>query len=132
MRTRGLRLLHLIACVASVGVACQQHTSAGAPSPGTIITEAEIDSAHVSSAYELIQKLRPQFLVSRGNLTLDPREPPSQVHVYLDNQLYGDVSSLRGILIGTIESIRYYTGSEAQYKFGVNNAAGVIAVTTKH
>jgi len=34
-------------------------------------TEAEIDSAHVSSAYDIIHKLRPQFLISRGKLSLD-------------------------------------------------------------
>ena len=97
----------------------------------TTITEAEIDSAHVSTAYDVIHKLRPQFLVSRGKLSLDPKVPPALPRVYVDDQFYGDATTLRGIPAGTIESIRSYSGSEAQYKYGHDNAAGVIAITTK-
>ncbi len=137
MTTRRLELLHvavLVAALASLGAlaACVQHQATGAPSVGTIITEAEIDSVHLSTAYDVIHKLRPQFLADRGKMTLHPNDPPVQVRVYVDNQFYGDVSTLRGILTGTIESIRYYSGSEAQYKYGANNAAGVIAIFTKH
>jgi hypothetical protein len=98
----------------------------------TTITEAEIDSAHVSTAYDVIHKLRPQFLISRGKLSLDPGVPPALPRVYVDDQFYGDATTLRGILTGTIESIRFYSASDAQYKYGHDNAAGVIAITTKH
>jgi len=98
----------------------------------TILTEAEIDSAHVSTAYDVIHKLRPQFLISRGKLSLDPTTPLALPRVYVDDQFYGDAATLRGIPTGTIESIRFYSASEAQYKYGHDNAAGVIAIATKH
>ena len=137
MRRRGLRFLHVITLVVALAgagalAACVQHPSTGAPASGTIITEAEIDSAHVSTAYDVIQKLRPNFLISRGKLSLDPAAAPSLPRVYVDDQFYGDASTLRGILAGTIESIRYYSAGDAQYKYGHDNAAGVIAITTKH
>lgn len=102
------------------------------PADASTITSAEIDSAHVSTAYDVIMKLRPQILAGRGRLSLDPRLPPTLPRVYVDDQFYGDPTTLRGILTGTIESIRYYSGSDAQYKYGQNNAAGVIAIITKH
>lgn len=114
--------------------ACAMHSGAPGDQPGdaTMITESEIDSAHVSTAYDVIQKLRPQFLVSHGKLSLDPRVPPALPRVYVDDQFYGDATTLRGILTGAIESIRYYSGSAAQFKYGHDNAAGVIAIATKH
>jgi hypothetical protein len=130
LRMAGLAIM-LSACAYLAG--CAAHTAPAAQAgDAAIITEAEIDSAHVSSAYDVIHKLRPQFLTSRGKLTLDPTVPPALPRVYVDDQFYGDATTLRGILRGTIESIRYYSASEAQYKYGHDNAAGVIAITTKH
>ena len=100
-------------------------------SSASVITEAEIDSAHASTAYDVIHKLRPQFLTSRGKLSLDPGVPPALPRVYVDEQFFGDASTLRAIPAGTIESMRYYSAGEAQYKYGHDNAAGVIAITTK-
>lgn len=112
---------------------CAARTAAETrPGDANTITSAEIDSAHLSTAYDLIVKLRPQLLASRGKLSLDPRIPPALPRVYVDDQFYGDATTLRGILAGTIESIRYYSSFEAQYKYGQNNAAGVIAIITKH
>jgi hypothetical protein len=109
-----------------------QQMAPGSVGDATTITEAEIDSAHVSTAYDVIHKLRPQLLISRGKLSLDPTALPALPRVYVDDQFYGDATSLRGILAGTIESIRYYSAAAAQYKYGHDNAAGVIAIATKH
>lgn len=110
--------------------ASQQSGQAIGPDFRTI-TEAEVDSAHAVTAYELIYKLRPQFLQGRGKLSLDPRVPTATPRVYVDEQYYGEISSLRAILADVIGSVHFYTGSDAQYKFGHDNAAGVIAIITK-
>ena len=102
------------------------------PTAATSITESEIDSLHASTAYDVIHKLRPQFLISRGKLSLDTRVAPALPRIYLDNQFYGEAGVLRVISAVMIESIRYYSASEAQYKYGQDNAAGVIAIATKH
>jgi hypothetical protein len=124
----------VIAFAAGAGISgCVSHPPPGAQvGDGATITEDEIDSAHVSTAYDVIHKLRPQFLISRGKLSLDPTAPPALPRVYVDGQFYGDATTLRGILTLSIESIHYYSGSAAQYKFGHDNAAGVIAIATKH
>jgi hypothetical protein len=135
VRRRGLlgRLI-VVASLLSGPTACAMHQAA--PSAGgadaDVISEAEIDSSHAFNAYEVVHKLRPRFLVSRGKLSLDPSVPPALPNVYVDLMYYGDVSALRGISTASLESIRFYSPAEAQYAFGRGNMAGVIGVTTKH
>ncbi|MFL5608997.1 MAG: hypothetical protein ACJ8AD_21245 [Gemmatimonadaceae bacterium] len=124
-------VITLSAGIALAGCAAHAASSTSPVSDASFIGEAEIDSSHLTTAYDIIHKLRPQFLVSRGKLSLDPTVPPALPRVYVDEQFYGDATTLRGIPAGTIESMRYYPASQAQYKYGHDNAAGVIAITTK-
>ena len=99
---------------------------------GNMITEEEIGASHVFNAYEAVFKLRHEFLTSRGKLSLDSTIPPALPNVYVDRQFYGDVTSLKGIPAGTVESISFIGSSDSQYKYGRGNMAGVIEVVTKH
>jgi hypothetical protein len=129
-RTAGL-VVTTAAILASY--ACRMHRNDSMSAVDTsVITENEIDSAHAFNALDAISKLRPRFLVSRGKLSLDPKVPPALPNVYVDNMFYGDVTTLRGIAAGSIESIKFYDVATAQYKFGNGNMAGVIGITTKH
>ena len=134
-RTRGSATIDrfLLAIVSAVVVACATHstplTTASDPS---MISASEIDSAHQITAYDLIRKLRPMFLMGRGKLSLLAAEPVAFPRIYVDDQYYGEAATLRGIMAETIESVRYYSAAAAQYKYGHDNAAGVIALATKH
>ena len=129
-RTAGL-VVTTAAILASY--ACRMHRNDSMSAVDTsVITENEIDSAHAFNAYEAVYKLRPRFLTSRGKLSLDPSVAPALPNVYVDDMFYGDVSTLRGIAAGSIESIKFYDPASAQYKFGHGNMAGVIGITTKH
>ena len=123
----------LLAIVSAVVVACATHSAPlTAASDPSMISASEIDSAHQTTAYELIRKLRPQFLLSRGKLSLLLSEPAALPRIYVDDQYYGEASTLRSIMAETIESVRFYSAAAAQYKYGHDNAAGVIALVTKH
>ena len=111
---------------------CFRTATRGVPYDAAFITEAEIDSAHVGSALEVIYKLRPMFLANRGKMSLDPTVAAPLPNVYVDEMFYGDASTLRVIEAHAIESIRFYSGPEAQYRYGRGNGAGVIAIATKH
>ena len=134
MPSRAERLqtpLLLLALLVAIG--CASNTASESTIPdGSVITSAEIDSAHLSTAYDAIHKLRPQYLIIRGRLSLDPTIPPALPRVYVDDQFYGDATTLRGLWTGSLESIRYLSSASAQYKYGHDNAAGVIAIVTKH
>jgi hypothetical protein len=128
---RAAALLVFVAAFTFAASACVFHRATKGRDRATI-TEAEIDSVHATSAYDAVRRLGPQFLVSRGRLSADPKEPPALPNVYVDNMYYGDISALRNIAGATIESIKFYNASEAQYAFGRGNMAGVISIVTKH
>lgn len=121
------------ATVLVMSVGCAMHrVDSGQSADRSMITEAEIDSVHAASALEVVTRLRPMFLVSRGMVDVQPGSTAALPNVYVDDQFYGDATVLRSIAAASLESIRFYSASEAQYKFGRGNAAGVIGITTKH
>ena len=95
-----------------------------------VISEAEIIEADVASAYDVIRKLRANFLTYRGRTNFRGSSA-SEPRVYVDDQPYGGVSSLRSIRAGQVAEIRLYRSWEATTKFGTGNMDGVIAVTTR-
>ena len=126
------RLLSLVAVICFALQAC-------APSRSSIvrprydahvITEGEIVEANVPSAYDVIRKVRANFLSYRGRTNFRGASA-SEPRVYVDDQPYGNVGSLRTIRAGQIAEIRLYRAWEATTKFGTGNMDGVIAVTTR-
>lgn len=94
------------------------------------ITEAEIDASGAATAYDAVKKLRGNFLASRGRTSI--REPSvSEPNVYVDEQYFGPLKSLRSIPAAQVGLIRLYRAWEVQSKYGTNNLGGVIAVTTR-
>lgn len=124
-----VRPFYLIALAAALGCATTSGT-AGAGGRGNIITEQELAAANVSNAYEAVERLRPNFLRSRGpsSLRTDVTSLPT---VYVGRQKYGDATALRQIPINTISQIRFYTASEASISYGMDNPNGVIEITLK-
>ena len=117
------------------------------PKPSsTLITADEIARVNVLNGYEVVQKLRPAMLSQRqiasahgqGGMAKDA--PPikgtdvasGQVVVYMDGTRLGDVEQLRGITASSIATLRYYSASEAQTKWGSNHPAGAIEVISKN
>jgi hypothetical protein len=107
-----------------------------APSDRTnsrILTQDEIVKAGIGgSAWDVISRLRPGFLVSRGQTTLGNGASATQYpNVYLDGIVYGDISTLRHVDAMQIAEVRLFQAWEAQTKFGMGNNGGVIAITTR-
>lgn len=121
--------------VAALGLAActpaKRSTDAGpAPRDHNLITADEIAKISATNAYDVVKRLRPQFLTSRGPTSITNTRVTSPT-VYLDGSRYGDVSALVGIDAARIATIRFLSGPEAQARFGVDNVAGAILVTTK-
>ncbi len=94
------------------------------------ITQDEIARSGAISAYDAITKLRGNFLSYRGATSMRQTSSPLPI-IYVDGTRFGDVSALKGIPAGQIAHIRLYRANEAQTKFGDNNMAGVIEVSTR-
>ena len=97
-----------------------------------VITEDEIIASRASTAYEVIHKLRANFLTNRGETSLNRGQSNPYPTVYLDDQEFGPISSLSSIPAAQITMIRLYRVSEANAKYGSHNPSGVISITTRH
>lgn len=121
----------LMAACASTGGAGGSGTTSNASSA---ITRQEIQQAHVNDAYQAVQKLRPQWLRSRGSMSVTSAGPQDQALpvVFVDGQQYGDLSQLRGIQAMDVQSISYLSPNDATTQFGTGHSGGAILVTTVH
>jgi len=97
-----------------------------------VITEDEIIASRASTAYEVIHKLRANFLTNRGETSVNKGQSNPYPTVYLDDQEFGPISSLSSIPAAQITMIRLYRVSEANAKYGSHNSSGVISITTRH
>ena len=92
-----------------------------------LIDRDEVASSTAIDAYALVQQARPNWLHQRGAISL--RDPTAGVvQVYLDGQQYGDVNRLREINKQDVRELRFLGAGEAQMRYGVGHAGGVIEV----
>jgi len=96
-----------------------------------VITEDEITASRAANAFEVIRKLRGNFLTNRGQTGVNRSAANSYPTVYLDDQEFGPISTLSSIPASQIAMIRLYRVSEANNKYGTHNLTGVISITTK-
>lgn len=106
------------------------HVAPGAYDPN-LITEDEIVDSHASNAYDVIHKLRGNFLSFRGKISIYSPATVSMPTVYVDEQRYGDINILSSIPAEVIATIRLYRAWDATTRYGINNASGVISITTR-
>jgi hypothetical protein len=119
----------LVAAVFACACA-ERHAPPGPDQNREVISAEEIQHVNAADAYDAIRKLRGNFLSYRGRTTLAGTSSADPT-VYVDDQAYGPVSSLRNIPAAQISLIRLYRSWEAMTKFGPGNMGGVIAVYTK-
>jgi len=128
------RMFMLVSIGAVIGCASSGSSGGGsAPDSRNTLRYDEISQANVGgSAYDVISRLRPGFLVSRGQATISNGTAASSYpNIYLDGVPYGDINTLRSIDGSHIGEVRLFQAWEAQTKFGVGNNGGVIAITTR-
>jgi len=113
------------------GLACATPRPGPEVSDSQLITEDEIDASRAPTAFEVIQKLRANFLSYRGETSFDRQKSQPYPTVYVDGQEYGPIGTLRNIPASQISTIRLYRSWEATTKFGTGNMGGVIAITTR-
>ena len=107
-----------------------------------VLTLAQIEDADQTNALDLIRSLRPQWLRTRGmNSSISPVEQPGgqvtaasnqdPIQVYVDGNRMGSTEVLSTIPAINIGEIRFYSGPEAQSRFGLGNSNGAIAISTR-
>jgi hypothetical protein len=115
----------------STGASASQ-SSAPRRGSGNLITETEINSSGVSNAYELIQRLRPAWLRSRGTSSVNGSAGGGDTPVvYMDASQLGDLSTLNSVSIQSIRQIQFLNATDATQRFGTNLTGGAIVITSK-
>jgi hypothetical protein len=119
-------LLLLFGSLLGCATAGQSSGSEGDPN---VITQAEIQEVgEISSAYNLIRRLHPQWLQKRGRGSISN---PGDIEVYVEGSRQGPPSVLRQISVIDVESITFLPPDEATMRYGSGHDNGVIQVNLK-
>ncbi|HEX7121851.1 MAG TPA: hypothetical protein VF178_05715 [Gemmatimonadaceae bacterium] len=103
----GLALTVMLDACAAAGTAASApgSTRQSTVQRRNVITSAELaENPDLQSVMDAVRRLRPNW--------------PSQVTVFMDNDLFGDFDSLRNVTARQAKEIRFLTASEAQMKWG--------------
>lgn len=127
-RVLATAMVALTACASgSVGSAARQNPN--------VISADEIAASSASNAYEVIQRLRPNFLRTRGAVHGTPGATNAiemvDLVIYLNENRLGGSDQLRQIATTDIREIRYFNSSEATTKWGTGHSAGAIQVVSR-
>ncbi|MFL5385534.1 MAG: hypothetical protein ACJ8GN_23695 [Longimicrobiaceae bacterium] len=150
------RIAFLAACIAAAATvpARAQTTPPPAAAPEArvrrnpnLITAAELEGQTATDVYEVVRRLRPQWLRARptGSLVDATRRPtvspmtntasPSQVGlvlaVFVDGSPVGDVGELRRLQVTNVRELRFVPSADAVTRWGRDYRAGVIEVTSR-
>ena len=115
-------LAALAACATSGG-------SARSLQSRNVITAAEVESINVSTAYEAVQQLRPHFLQTRGQASIQDPSAGEPI-VYVNGVRYGGTDALNGIRAMDVAEFRFLSASDATTRYGTGHVGGVIEVRT--
>jgi hypothetical protein len=127
MTVKSFRLAVIAAVIASaVAAACAGNSGSGSAveRPNrAIIAQSEMPTSGTESVYDVIQRLRPEYLRQR------PQGGSSILAVFAQGQKMGDVSELKRIPASSVTLIQHYSIEQAKNKFGMQYSGGAIELT---
>lgn len=129
MAIRALSLLALVALVVPQGADAQEEPKKSYPR--NVITRQEIRerAPDAKTAYDVVQRLRPQFLRTRPSGSAKS-QAPVPIKVYVDGASRAGVLALREIQSNNVVEIIYLNGNDATMEFGREHENGAIKVKT--
>ena len=128
-----VKYLYLAAVAAIIGCASAGTTYHATARTGNVLTAEDIAANHadIETAYDAVVRLRPNWLAPHGVTSAQAGSADTQrALVFVDGQLYGDISSLRNIPAYHVQALHYYDVTEAGARFGIRGgSSGAIDVT---
>lgn len=128
MSNQSLKLATLLYSMVAITACASQPSRDFMPSPTSglgVISEADIASSHGTTAYEVVDLVRPQYLMSRLDLA-----PNAEREVYLNGIKLGGVGELRLIPAREVKEIRFLRAIDLS-AYGVSGSRGALLVVTK-
>lgn len=109
------------------GCAAGAGGGAGGGSPN-VLTSAELEQVRELNCYEAVQRLRPNWLRTRGRVSMLTQQG---IQLYVDNVQRGYVTELVSIRASSVERMRFLSAPEATARFGTDHVDGAVLVTTR-
>jgi hypothetical protein len=103
----------------------------------SVITAAELPATGTESAYDVINRLRPEYLRPKPAQSYSLQESTGvtgaapEPALIVNGQRAGELSDLRQIAATSLKSVRYYNIEQAKRKFGMQYAGGAIEIAYK-
>jgi outer membrane cobalamin receptor len=131
---REILLVSVLVGLAACASKPSSEATPGQPAPAqrgstNVITQAEIERTAATTVLEVIERLRPNYLQTRGAISMTQKDVG--VVVYADGTLLGDVSALSRISAADVKRIEYLSASEATQRYGTGHVHGAILITRK-
>ena len=98
--------------------------------PRNLLTREQLVTTNTQNLYEAIERLRPEWLTSRGPTSVTDATPtvPS---VFMNGTLLGKAEYLRDMRVTDVTEVRYWEAGPASARFGMGHPRGVIEVSRK-
>jgi len=119
--------------VSLLGLAACSHAAhmprdGGASYDADLITAKDFSGVTGSTVYDAVRQLRPEWIMrSRPNPVL----PNQNLIIYVDGSRYGSgIDGLRLITMRSANSVRFFSPSSAEGRFGPGHLLGAIEVIT--
>jgi hypothetical protein len=126
MTMRTLRVV--LALFLVIGTACATSGRTAAPRRDSeLITIEELTATEAATMHQVIQRLRPNWLRSRGQVSIQSPAAGNPV-VYIDDTRMGGVESLHSIIPSEVQEVRHLNAADATNRFGTGHAGGAIIV----
>lgn len=117
----------VLGCLAACAPALGQHGKVREHKDLELLTRDDLAPGHFHNAYEAVQALRGNWLISRQHSLLIRNET---VLVYMDDIRLGDISELQAIPIQPVVYIRHFDSLQATERWGLGHTEGVIYIST--
>lgn len=104
--------------------ACASGAAGSSGGSSNVLSAEDLDQVQNLSAYDAIQRLRPQWLQVRAN------NPPAQV-IMNGSPMGGGPEMLRTVQVSDLTSIRYRNGRDATTRYGTGYGGGAIELNSR-
>jgi hypothetical protein len=98
----------------------------------SVLTTDELRASHDQYLYDIVQRLRPEWLRIRGASSIGSgisgNPDGDQVQVYVGQVRLGGPGVLEQLQASAATSLKYYTPAQAQQRFGPGHPNGAIQV----
>jgi hypothetical protein len=118
----------VLALLLVIGSAC---ATSGRPAPprreADLITFEEIAAVDASTLHQVVQRLRPNWMRSRGQVSIQNPSAGNPV-VYIDDTRMGGIEALHQVIPSEVQEVRHLNASDATNRFGTGHAGGAILI----